>query len=138
MARRAGPRPTVGPHTHSDAEAAPALEELGLADRPDGPGAAAIVAAGAGVFLLGLFTTLSEVSEGFKSFMEAFDVAGGVGPLAGKTTLAVLLWLVVWGVLTLLWRARDVDLHRAFAVGVALGLLGAVGTFPLFFEVFAT
>jgi hypothetical protein len=48
---------------HTDASA----PELGdTADKPEGPVAAAILAAGIGSFALGLFTTLAEASEEFE------------------------------------------------------------------------
>ena len=124
-------------HTRHDEQVAPELAGLHLADKPDGPAGAAMVAAGAGIFALGLFTTLAEASAAFKSFLERFDVVDGVGPLAGKTTLAVLVWAVVWAVLAVVWRGRDTHLRRMFGVGLVLGILGAVGTFPPFFEAFA-
>lgn len=125
------------PHTRHDEQIAPVLAELHLADRPDGPAAAAMVAAGTGIFALGVFTTLAEASAAFKGFLERFDVVDGVGPLAGKTTLAVLVWAVVWGLLAIVWRRQDTNLRRMFAIGLTLGVLGFIGTFPPFFEAFA-
>jgi hypothetical protein len=131
---------TLTPQTHEprqDETVAPQLAELGLADKPDGPAAAAMVAAGIGVFALGLFTTFAEISEGFKQWLEGFDFVDGVGPLAGKTTLAVIVWAAAWAILAVIWRGKDSDLRRMFAIGLVLGLLGAIGTFPTFFEAFA-
>jgi hypothetical protein len=123
---------------HHDASAAPELEGLGLVDKPDGPGAAAMLAAGFGVFVLGLFTTLSEMSEGIHVFLDAFDGDGGVGPLSGKTIVATLGFLLSWLVLELMWRRKDVDFKRAFWIALILGLLGAVLTFPPVFQAFAS
>lgn len=122
--------------THHDQERAPELADLELPDKPDGPGAAAILAAGIGLFALGLFTVLAEASEGIKEFFEGFEMDRGVGPLAGKTTLAVVAWLVAWVVLALAWRGKDVSLRVWFWVGLFLGVLGALGTFPPFFLLF--
>lgn len=119
--------------THHDKERAPELADLDLPDKPDGPGAAAILAAGIGLFGLGLFTVLAEASEGIKEFFEGFEMDRGVGPLAGKTTLAVVAWLVAWVVLALAWRGKDVSLRIWFWVGLLLGVLGALGTFPPIF-----
>lgn len=52
---------------------------------PDGPLAAALLAAGIGAFALGLFTTLAEASVGFR---ERLILNAGVGPLSGKTVWA--------------------------------------------------
>ena len=124
-------------HTRHDEAIAPQLAELGLADKPDGPGAAAMLAAGIGIFALGLFTTLAEISEGFKEFLAGFDFVDGVGPLAGKTILAVVVWAVAWAILGVIWRGRDVNLRPTFTIGLVLGILGAIGTFPPFFQALA-
>lgn len=123
-------------HPHHDEERAPELAELHLPERPDGPGAASMLAAGIGLLALGILTVLAEASEGIKEFLEDFDFGRGVGPLAGKTTLAVVVWLVSWGILAAGWRGKDVDIRRWFWVGLVLGILGALGTFPTFFLLF--
>jgi fluoride ion exporter CrcB/FEX len=123
--------------THRDDVVVPELAGLHLPEKADGPGAAAMVAAGVGIFVLGLLTTLAEASEATKAFLERFQLGVGVGPLAGKTTLAVIVWAVVWIVLHIALRRRDVNLQSAFGVGVLLGVLGAIGTFPIFFKLFA-
>lgn len=126
----------TAPTTRPDAELEPELARLGIEERPDGPGAAAVLAAGFGIFVLGLFTVLSEASESIHDFLEDFQGSVGVGPLAGKTTLASIAFLVSWLVLSVVWWRREIDIKRAFWIGLALGLLGAVGTFPEFFEIF--
>jgi hypothetical protein len=45
---------------------------------------------------LGLLTTLAEASTSFKDWLQWSD---DVGPLSGKTILAVAAWLVSWAVL---------------------------------------
>ena len=130
---------TLTPQTHEplqDETVAPQLAELGLADKPDGPAAAAMVAAGIGIFTLGLLTTLAAAFGGVADLLATFDFIDGVGPLAGKSTLAVIVWAAAWAILAVIWRGKDTDLRRMFAIGLVLGLLGAVGTFPTFFEAF--
>ncbi len=122
--------------TRHDIDIAPELAELNLEDKPDGPAAAAMVAAGVGIFVLGFLTTLAVISSGVKDFLADFQGSRGVGPLAGKTTLAMVAWLASWGGLHLKWRGKDIDLRWAFKLGVILGILGAIGTFPPFFEAF--
>jgi hypothetical protein len=102
--------------------------------KPDGPVAAAIIAAGVGTFALGLFTTLAEASARIKDFLNIYDP---VGPLSGKTTLAVAAWLGTWAVLHRLLRGRSIRLTTAMTIGAVLLVLGLLGTFPPFFEVFA-
>jgi hypothetical protein len=126
-----------GMYEHHDEEMAPELAELHLPDKPDGPAAAAMIAAGFGIFVLGLLTTLAEISEATREFLASFEMGRSVGPLAGKTTLAVAAWLAGWVVLHWAWRKQDVALSTAFWVGLALGIVGAIGTFPPFFEAFA-
>ena len=61
----------------------------------------------------------------------------GVGALAGKSTVASLLYFVSLAVLWVMWRDKAVDLKKAFYIGLVLGVLGVIGTFPTFFQMFA-
>jgi uncharacterized membrane protein len=119
-------------YSHDDAALAPELDELKLPDKPDGPAGAAMVAAGAGTFVLGLFTLLNELSTGVNKLLNAFDT-GGVGPLSGKSILASIAFIVVLGALWALWRDKDVDLKKMFWIGIGLGVVGALLTFPPIF-----
>lgn len=118
-------------------EKAPEIAELGLAERPDGPAVAAMLAAGIGILALGLLTILSEASAAVHDWLEAWDLDQGVGPLAGKTTLAVIVWVVSWVVLALGFRGKDMDVRKWFWVSLVLGVLGVLGTFPPIFVSFA-
>jgi hypothetical protein len=120
-----------------DAETAPELADLHLVEKPDGPGAAGILAAGIGIFVLGLLTTLNEMSEGIHSFLDGFDGDGGVGPLSGKTILATVAFFVSWAILWGLWRNKNIDIKRTFWIGLGLGLVGTVLMFPPVFRAFA-
>jgi uncharacterized membrane protein len=91
-----------------------------------------MVAAGAGTFVLGLFTLLNELSTGVNKLLNAFDT-GGVGPLSGKSILASIAFIVVLGALWALWRDKDVDLKKMFWIGIGLGVVGALLTFPPIF-----
>ncbi len=103
-------------------------------DKPEGPISAAIIAAGVGALALGLFTTLAEASNSFNDWLRWSD---DVGPLSGKTILAVIVWLVAWAVLHAALRKSLYETRRALIVGVILIALGVVGTFPTFFQAFA-
>lgn len=120
--------------TNRDVEVAPELAPLDLPDKPDGPAAAVMLAAGLGVFTMGLFTTLGVISEAIHDFLAAFEVGRGVGPLAGKSVLATLVFFVSWVVLHYMWKDKDVDIKRIFWIGLALGVVGAVLMFPPVFE----
>lgn len=122
---------------HHDEERAPELAELHLHEKPDGPGAAAMLAAGIGIFVLGLLPVLSEASVPIHDFLERWQFGRGVGPLAGKTTIAVIAWALSWAILAALWRRKDVNLKAWFTVSLVLGILGALGTFPPIFLSFA-
>lgn len=101
---------------------------------PDGPLAAALLAAGIGAFALGLFTTLAEASVGFR---ERLILNAGVGPLSGKTVWATVIFVIAWVVLFGRLRHRDGLLRSATIAFVVLTVLGLLGTFPIFFQAFA-
>jgi hypothetical protein len=101
---------------------------------PDGPLAAALLAAGIGSFALGLLTTLAEASTGFR---ERLILNAGVGPLSGKTVWATVIFLIAWAVLYAQMRHRDGLLRSATIAFIVLTLLGLLGTFPIFFQAFA-
>ena len=124
------------PDRHDDESVAPELAPLNLEPKPDGPAAAAMIASGLGVFTLGLMTTLAVINGSVKSFLEWFQFDQGVGALAGKSTVSVLVFFVAWLVLWLIWRQKDVVLKTSFYIGLGLGILGVIGTFPPFFEMF--
>ncbi len=113
--------------------ASAALTQIEFDDKPEGPVAAAIIAAGIGALALGIFTTLAEASE---SVAEFFEWSVRVGPLSGKTTSAIIVWLVAWAVLYLLLRGREYESRKALTIALVLVALGLVGTFPTFFQAF--
>lgn len=102
--------------------------------KPSGPAAAAVLAAGMGTFVLGLFTTLNEASTDINDFLRFSD---DVGPLSGKTIIAAVAFFVSWAILGYLWREREIAWRPALTATVVLLALGFLGTFPTFFEAFA-
>ncbi len=112
----------------------PVMAGIQFHDKPEGPISAAIIAAGVGAFALGVFTTLAEASERAK---EWFEWSVRVGPLSGKTTMAVAVWLVAWGVLHLVLRRSRSETTGALVLTLVLLGLGIIGTFPTFFQLFA-
>lgn len=122
---------------HDDTEVAPELAPLNLSEKPDGPAAAAMLAAGIGIFVLGLFMLLAEVSTGIHDFLEAWDFDKGVGPLAGKTFLAIIAFFGSWIALHFAWRDGDVDIKRIFWWALVIGVIGAILVFPPVFTAFA-
>jgi hypothetical protein len=101
---------------------------------PNGEAAAAILAAGVGSLALGTIIPLSEAVVPIKNAL----VLGlpAVGPLAGKTAFMVVVWLVAWLVLHLAWRGKEVAFGKVVVATVILVVLGLIGSFPPFFELF--
>jgi hypothetical protein len=104
-------------------------------ERPSGPAAAVILATGIGSVMLGIFTTLNEASTSVHDWLEWDE---GVGPLSGKSTLGALAFLLSWGLLTALWRRSNPPLRAVALLTILLVALGFVGTFPTFFQAFAS
>ena len=113
-------------------EAAPTPVET--AAKPNGPVAAALLAAGIGTFVLGVLTTWAAASE---SFAESLQYVDRVGPLSGKTIWAAAAFLVSWAALGAWFRNRSFAWKGVIAVSLLLIVLGLLGTFPTFFQEFA-
>jgi hypothetical protein len=117
---------------------APEVDALQLDELPDGPGAAAMMAAGIGIIVTGLFTVLSEASVPIHDWLESLEFGRGVGPLAGKTILGTAGFFASWLVLGIAWRTKELDIRWWFWIALALGVVGAVLMFPPVFQAFAT
>ncbi|MCH7547073.1 MAG: hypothetical protein IID30_11805 [Planctomycetes bacterium] len=98
-----------------------------------GVAAAAFVAAGIGCAALGFLTTLAQMSVGVKNLLNWWNPTG---PLAGKSGVAVIIWIAAWIVLHIAWKNKAVSERRAFTITLVLIAAGIVGTFPTFFEMF--
>jgi hypothetical protein len=110
------------------------LEELAVQEKPDGPVAAAILAAGIGAFMLGLFTILAEASAGFKALA---TLNAGIGALSGKAVFTVIVWLASWAGLHFALRTKHFDVTRALVIALVLVAIGVVTTIPPVFVMFA-
>jgi len=110
------------------------LEELAVQEKPEGPVAAAILAGGIGVFMLGLFTILAEASAGFKALA---TLNAGVGTLSGKAVFTVIVWLASWTGLHFALRTKHFDVIRALVIALVLVAIGLVATIPPVFAMFA-
>jgi len=60
---------------------------------PNGSGAAAILAAGIGSFMVAVLAIAADNSAAVKSLLNFYRPSG---PLSGVTTTAVLVWLIAW------------------------------------------
>ncbi|WP_137988389.1 hypothetical protein [Streptomyces vilmorinianum] len=108
-------------------------DEFPLSEKAEGPISAAVIAAGVGATALGVVTTLAEAGTGVK---DALAWSDSVGPLSGKSTLAVAVWLLAWVVLHTALRDKPYETVRALGVSLVLIALGVLGTFPEFFQIF--
>ena len=97
-----------------------------LADK-NGAAAAAILAAGIGSIALALITGVSDGSPALKT---ALTFSKPVGPLSGVTTVAVIIWIIAWGVLDQVWKKRDLPLTTINWAAIALLVLSLLLTFP--------
>jgi hypothetical protein len=100
---------------------------------PNGPGAAAILGAGIGCAAVGILSLGSEISEGLH---DALNFYNPVGPLSGKTTVAIVIWLVAWFVLSRLWGTKTVAMAQINLAAFALLGVGLLLTFPPFWGLF--
>ena len=99
----------------------------------NGKASAAVLSAGIGSFLLGLFALLAEVNKTVKGLLEFYPPGG---TLSGISTLAVVGWLASWVILHFAWRNRDVRFDRVFIIAVVFIGLGLLFMFPPFVKVF--
>ncbi|HEX5245162.1 MAG TPA: hypothetical protein VFW23_18020 [Tepidisphaeraceae bacterium] len=101
----------------------------------NGPVWAGILAAGIGCAALG---TLVDLSEASKSISKALSFYTPTGDLAGKTILAIIVWIIAWSVLRARWKNRDVHSPKmVLTIALVFVLLAMVAVFPPFFEIFA-
>ena len=98
---------------------------------PNGPGAAAILAAGIGSFALGVFAFAGDASP---PILHAFNFWNPTGPLSGVTSSAVIVWLVAWFGLARRWKASSINLARVNFAALIMLLAGLLLTFPPFMD----
>lgn len=98
---------------------------------PNGPGAAAILAAGVGSLALGIFAFAGDASP---PILRAFNFWNPTGPLSGVTLTAVIVWLVVWFGLARSWATRNVKLRPVNVAAFVMLIGGLLLTFPPFMD----
>ncbi len=96
---------------------------------PNGPGAAAILAAGIGCAALGILAFAGDASD---AIGKALNFYNPTGTLSGVTILAIIIWLVAWVILHQVWRTRTVAMVTVNVVSFLLLIVGFVMTFPPF------
>lgn len=100
---------------------------------PSGPAVAAMISAGIGCLTIGILTTGAEFSEALANMLKFY---GPSGPLSGKTTVGVAVWLISWLILNAVWKNKEFNLRSAFTWTLVLIALGLLLTFPPIFRAF--
>jgi hypothetical protein len=95
---------------------------------------AAFIASGIGSTVLGIVTTLAEISAPLRDSLFWFNRGG---PLGGKTSLAVLSLMVSWVLLTVILKKRPMRLRSSFILALVLVSIGLLLTFPPIFRLIA-
>src|SRR5512141_56882 len=90
---------------------------FGQIEIPNGPGAAAILAAGIGCAVLGILAFAGDASP---AIGKALNFYNPTGTLSGVTTLAIIVWLGAWFVLAKLWGTKNVAMGKVNILSFAL------------------
>jgi hypothetical protein len=113
----------------------PVAEGVDAHTKPNGVAAAAILAASIGACVFGATIVVTEAVPAWMN--AAAQVYPPSGPISGRSTLAVVTYVVALVVLIRLWHARNVNFGRVWTVSLVLLALGLLGSFPLFYGLFA-
>jgi hypothetical protein len=98
---------------------------------PNGPGAAAILAAGIGCAFVGILAFAGDASATIGKMLNFYNPAG---TLSGVSTVAIIVWLVAWFVLASLWQTKNVAIGTVNLVSFVLLAVGFLLTFPPFMD----
>jgi hypothetical protein len=96
---------------------------------PNGAAAAAILSAGVGCFFVSFFGLLGDT---FPTLAHFFNFYNPTGPLSGVTTTAIMIWLMLWAVLSRSWGGRTVPMGKINTVAFLLLGAGLLLSFPPF------
>jgi uncharacterized membrane protein len=94
---------------------------------PNGSGAAAMLAAGVGSFVLAVLAFAGDKSVTVKNSLNFYKPTG---QLSGVTTVAIVAWLLVWGLLEWRWGKRAVGMCGISRASLGLLVLSILLTFP--------
>jgi len=107
--------------------------EVSAVDRAVG---AAFIASGIGATVLGIMIVLTEMPSG-AGLKTALTFVQSVGPLSGKTGVAVIAFALSWVLLHYVFKKRAVTLTVSFVITVVLVALGVLLSYPPVFDLFA-
>jgi hypothetical protein len=99
----------------------------------NGSGAAAILAAAIGNLALAVLACAGDKLAAVKSLLIFYKPTG---QLSGVTSVAILIWLITWGILEWRWRNRTVTVGRISAISLALLGFSMLLTFPPVVDLF--
>jgi len=94
---------------------------------PNGSGAAAILAAAIGSFVLAVIAFAGDKSAPIKNSLNFYKPTG---PLSGVTTVAILIWILTWGLLEWRWGKRTLAMGRINIISLTLLVVSILLTFP--------
>jgi hypothetical protein len=100
----------------------------------NGPSAAAVLAAGIGLAVIGI---VSMLAEAIAAFGKALVWSKPVGDLSGKTIIGIVVWLAAWLILGLAWKDREVNFKGIAIVSAVLLVVALIFTFPPVFDLIA-
>jgi hypothetical protein len=98
---------------------------------PNGPAAAAILAAGIGCAAVGILAFAGDASDAIGKLLNFYNPTG---TLSGVTTVAIIVWLVVWFALHRLWQTQTVSMVKVSVAAFVLLAVGFLLTFPPFMD----
>jgi hypothetical protein len=98
---------------------------------PNGPGAAAILAAGIGSAVLGILSLAGDASD---TIGKLLNFNNPVGTLSGVTTVTIIVWLVAWFALARRWGTKTIDIGKVNIAAFLLLAIGLLLTFPPFMD----
>lgn len=102
------------------------MEETRRPERvPNGAALAAALAAGIGALAMGVFIIAHEAG-----IYSAPSLYAPAGALSGRSTFAVVVWLVSWVTLHLSWKDREVAAGRVLTLALVLTGIGIIATMP--------
>lgn len=90
-----------------------------------GPALAAVMAAGIGALGMGLVVLANEAG-----LYSAPSLHAGAGGLSGRSTIAVVIWLVAWAILHARWKGQSPAPGPVLRWTLLLTGLGVVMCFP--------
>ncbi len=98
---------------------------------PNGPGAAAILAAGIGCAAVGILAFAGDASDAIGRLLNFYNPTG---TLSGVTTVGIIVWLVSWLILNRLWQGRTVSMMTTNVLAFTGLVVGFLLTFPPFMD----